>query len=122
MWFDAGLMTPDVVWTAAKGVYARPMAEHILAMILAAARGLPDRLRARTWGTSYGRVLTGATIGVVGAGGVGTELIGLLSPFAVARSLSRATPVPCRTRKSASAQLGYIRSSVRAISSSSPLP
>ena len=31
MWFDAGLMTPDVVWTAAKGVYARPMAEHILA-------------------------------------------------------------------------------------------
>jgi D-3-phosphoglycerate dehydrogenase len=83
MWFDAGLMTPDVVWTAAKGVYARPMAEHILAMILAAARGLPDRLRARTWGTSYGRILTGATIGVVGAGGVGTELIGLLSPFAV---------------------------------------
>jgi phosphoglycerate dehydrogenase-like enzyme len=83
MWFEAGLMTADVVWTAAKGVYARPMAEHILAMILAAARGLPDRLRARTWGASYGRVLTGATIGVVGAGGVGTELIGLLSPLAV---------------------------------------
>ena len=83
MWFDAGLMTPDVVWTAAKGVYARPMAEHILAMILAAARGLPERLRARTWGASYGRVLTGSTVGVVGAGGVGAELIALLSPFAV---------------------------------------
>jgi D-3-phosphoglycerate dehydrogenase len=83
MWFDAGLMTPDVVWTAAKGVYARPIAEHILAMILAAARGLPHRLRARTWGTSGGRLLTGATVGVVGAGGLGTELIDLLLPFAV---------------------------------------
>jgi phosphoglycerate dehydrogenase-like enzyme len=83
MWFDAGLMTPGVVWTAAKGVYARPIAEHILAMILAAARGLPQRVRARTWGPSGGRLLTGATVGVVGSGGVGTELIDLLSPFAV---------------------------------------
>jgi phosphoglycerate dehydrogenase-like enzyme len=83
MWFDAGLMTPDVVWTAAKGVYARPIAEHILAMILASARGLPERVRARAWGPPGGRLVTGATVGVVGSGGVGTELIGLLSPFAV---------------------------------------
>ena len=33
MWFDAGLMRPDVVWTAAKGVYARPIAEHIMAVL-----------------------------------------------------------------------------------------
>src|ERR1041385_3177667 len=46
MWLDAGLMTPDVVWTAAKGVYAKPIAEHVLALILAAARGLPERARA----------------------------------------------------------------------------
>jgi phosphoglycerate dehydrogenase-like enzyme len=83
MWFDAGLMTPDVVWTAAKGVYARPIAEHILAMILAAARGLPARARARTWGPTGGRLLSGRTVGVVGAGGTGAELIRLLAPFAV---------------------------------------
>lgn len=83
MWFDAGLMTRDVVWTAAKGVYARPIAEHILAMILASARGLTERARARTWGPTGGRLVAGTTVGVVGAGGIGTELIGLLSPLAV---------------------------------------
>lgn len=83
MWFDAGLMRPEVVWTAAKGVYARPIAEHILAMILAAARGLPARARARRWGSKGGRVVSGATVGVVGAGGIGTELIGLLAPLAM---------------------------------------
>jgi D-3-phosphoglycerate dehydrogenase len=82
-WFDAGLMTRDVVWTAAKGVYAKPIAEHILALILASARGLPERARARTWGPTGGRLVAGTTVGVVGAGGIGSELIGLLSPLAV---------------------------------------
>jgi len=82
MWFDAGLMHPDVIWTAAKGVYAKPIAEHILALILAAARGLPERARARAWGSTGGRLLTGATVGIVGAGGIGAELISLLAPFA----------------------------------------
>lgn len=81
MWFDAGLMRPDLVWTAAKGVYARPIAEHVIALILAAARGLPERARALTWGQSGGRMLAGATVGIVGSGGIGTELIGLLAPF-----------------------------------------
>ena len=81
MWFDAGLMRPDVVWTAAKGVYARPIAEHIMALILAAARRLQERARAETWGRSGGRLLAGATVGIVGSGGIGTALIGLLAPF-----------------------------------------
>jgi phosphoglycerate dehydrogenase-like enzyme len=81
LWLDAGLMQPNVIWTAAKGVYARPIAEHILALILAAARDLPKRARARTWGTAGGRLVAGATVGVVGAGGIGTELISLLAPL-----------------------------------------
>jgi len=81
LWLDAGLMQPDVVWTAAKGVYARPIAEHVLALILAAARGLPERARARTWGAPGGSLVAGATVGVVGAGGIGTHLIGLLVPL-----------------------------------------
>jgi len=81
MWLDAGLMQPNVVWTAAKGVYAKPIAEHILALILAAARDLPERARALTWGTAGGRLVAGSTVGVVGAGGIGTELISLLAPL-----------------------------------------
>ena len=80
-WFDAGLMNSEVVWTAAKGVYARPIAEHILALILAAARDLPERARTDGWGDQGGRLVTGATVGIVGAGGIGTELIALLAPF-----------------------------------------
>jgi phosphoglycerate dehydrogenase-like enzyme len=83
MWFGAGLMSRDVVWTAAKGVYARPIAEHSLALILAAARGLPERARARTWGPTGGRLIAGATVGVIGAGGIGAELIDLLAPLGV---------------------------------------
>ena len=81
MWFDAGLMNPGVVWTAAKGVYARPIAEHVLALILAAARDLPARVRAGAWGDQGGRLVTGSTVGIVGAGGIGAELITLLAPF-----------------------------------------
>jgi len=81
MWFDAGLMHPNVVWTAAKGVYARPIAEHVIALILAAARRLQERARADTWGQPGGRLLAGATVGIVGTGGIGTELLRLLAPF-----------------------------------------
>ncbi len=81
MWVDAGVMREDIVWTAAKGVYARPIAEHVVALMLAASRGLPERIRAERWGSPAGRLLRGATVGVVGAGGIGTELLALLQPF-----------------------------------------
>ena len=83
MWLDAGVMQPNIVWTAAKGVYAKPIAEHILALILAAARGLPERARAQSWGGSGGRLVAGSTVGVVGSGGIGTEVIGLLASLGV---------------------------------------
>lgn len=83
MWLDAGVMKPGVVWTAAKGVYARPIAEHVLALVLAASRDLPDRIRARAWGSPSGRLLSGATVGIVGAGGIGEEVLALLAPFGV---------------------------------------
>lgn len=81
MWLDAGVMRPDVVWTAAKGVYARPIAEHVVAFMLAGSRQFPRRLRATTWGESAGTLLAGKTVGVVGAGGIGQEVLKLLATF-----------------------------------------
>ena len=52
----------------------RAVAEHALALLLAAARGVPaaDRaLRAGDWSGRPGRELEGATVGVVGFGGIG---------------------------------------------------
>ncbi|MHB1489249.1 MAG: 2-hydroxyacid dehydrogenase [Cellulomonas sp.] len=52
----------------------RAVAEHALALLLAAARGVPaaDRaLRTGDWSGHSGRELEGATVGVVGFGGIG---------------------------------------------------
>jgi phosphoglycerate dehydrogenase-like enzyme len=82
-WIEAGVVDRERTWTAAKGVGAGPMAEHALALMLAAARELPLRLRARSWGPSGGRRLAGTVAGIIGAGGVGSELIRLLGPLGV---------------------------------------
>ena len=39
----------QLVWTCAKGVYAEPVAEHALTLLLAGLRGLGDYGRASTW-------------------------------------------------------------------------
>jgi len=82
-WFDAGVMERSRVWTAAKGVAAQSIAEHTVCLVLAGARDLPERIRARSWGAQGGRQLAGSTVGVLGAGGICAALIALLEPFGV---------------------------------------
>ncbi|CAM3693812.1 hypothetical protein ISCU110981_14175 [Isoptericola cucumis] len=36
---------PGIAWTSAKGSFARPVAEHALALTLATLRHLPERAR-----------------------------------------------------------------------------
>ena len=72
---------PDLVWTSAKGAYAEPVAEHALALTLAALRMFVVRARATSWGSADGRSLYGANVVIVGAGGIAVELIRLLAPF-----------------------------------------
>jgi phosphoglycerate dehydrogenase-like enzyme len=60
------------------------VAEHALALILAAAKALPRFARASGWdpdGRDRVRALEGATVAIVGAGGIGRALISLLAPF-----------------------------------------
>ncbi|MGF6886126.1 phosphoglycerate dehydrogenase-like enzyme [Nocardia sp. GAS34] len=75
----------DVVFTSAAGAFAHSVAEHTLMLLLAGVRQLPAHLAARGWrhkelaprmGT-----LRGATVAVVGAGGIGRELIDMLAPL-----------------------------------------
>lgn len=70
------------VWTSGKGVYARPVAEHALALALALLRRLPRRVRASSWQRDeLSRSLFGARVAIVGAGGISVELQRLLAPF-----------------------------------------
>jgi phosphoglycerate dehydrogenase-like enzyme len=72
------------VVTSATGAFALPVAEHALALMLAAARRLHTCARATEWidwTEVPARSLEGATVAIVGAGGIGQALIELLRPL-----------------------------------------
>jgi phosphoglycerate dehydrogenase-like enzyme len=71
-----------VGWTP--GVNRRSVAELALCFLLGLFRNVfntASHLRGGTWNKDGGRQLTGATIGIVGLGHVGRDLVGLLKPF-----------------------------------------
>jgi phosphoglycerate dehydrogenase-like enzyme len=82
-WATGGILDEERVWTGAQGAYADDVAEHVLGFILAAARRLPQAARRRNWIRESGRRVEGATVGLVGAGGIGTAVIRRLAPFGV---------------------------------------
>ena len=76
----------DVIVTSASGVLADQVAEHTLALLTALTRSLPIFFRAqqrREFIRRPTRDLTGATVGIVGLGGVGRRLVEVLAPFKV---------------------------------------
>jgi phosphoglycerate dehydrogenase-like enzyme len=83
-WVTGGVLDRDRRWTAARGAYADSVAEHALALILAGLKLLPTYARATTWDAGakdQGLLLRGRTVAVVGAGGIGQELIRYLRPL-----------------------------------------
>lgn len=80
-WFAAGAIDTERVFTSAAGCYAPAVAEHTLALMLVGSRRLHELARARTWTRPEPRVLAGATVAIVGCGGIGTALIELLAPL-----------------------------------------
>lgn len=71
----------DRTWTCGKGVYAEPVAELALTLLLAGLRGLGTYARAATWEPPLGANLIGARVAVVGGGGITESLLRLLGPF-----------------------------------------
>jgi phosphoglycerate dehydrogenase-like enzyme len=82
-WIERVRDTPGVQFTSAAGAYASQVAEHALALLLAGVRGLNRYARAWTWDASDDPTLEGSTVAVIGAGGIGGELIKLLEPHDV---------------------------------------
>jgi phosphoglycerate dehydrogenase-like enzyme len=80
-WLDR--IDADRVWTSAAGAYGRPVAEHALMLMLAGARRLADCARATSWRRPPLGPLDGATVAIVGTGGIGRALIELLEPLRV---------------------------------------
>ena len=74
-------LTFPVRFTSAKGSYREPVAEHALALSLALARALPERVRAKAWGRKFAFSLYDSNILILGGGGITEELLILLAPF-----------------------------------------
>ncbi len=77
----AEVLQNAVRFTSAKGSYREPVAEHALALSLALARKLPERVVAKSWGKKFAVSLYDSHIVIVGGGGITEELLLLLAPF-----------------------------------------
>ncbi|MCZ7589140.1 MAG: hypothetical protein M5U27_09875 [Gaiella sp.] len=82
-WLASGVVDDARTWTCARGVYADGVAEHALALLLAAARRLPAYARAQTWRQLDTERLRGETVTILGAGAIGRRLAELLAPLGV---------------------------------------
>lgn len=82
------------LWTCGKGVYAEPVAEMALSMLLGGMRGLTTYIGARSWLGPEGRNLRGARVTILGGGGITTELLKLLEPFDCDVTVLRRHPAP----------------------------
>jgi phosphoglycerate dehydrogenase-like enzyme len=80
------------LWTCAKGIYAQPVAEHALALMLAGMHHLPQFARTSSWHRANYRDLEGSCVTIVGGGGIAEALIGLLQPFHVEITVVRRHP------------------------------
>jgi len=78
---------PNTTIAGNAGAYAEPMAEHVLAMILAIFKNLSDRHKKLANGifdhTSENRMLRGSTCAILGFGGIGKATARLLRCFGV---------------------------------------
>jgi D-3-phosphoglycerate dehydrogenase len=83
-WVDRGDLDVARQWTSARGIYADSVAEHALTLLLAGLKLVPAYARSTTWdheAKDKGRLVRGSTVAVVGAGGIGQELIRYLRPL-----------------------------------------
>ncbi|WP_419929443.1 NAD(P)-dependent oxidoreductase [Candidatus Poriferisocius sp.] len=88
------LLDRDHLWTCGKGVYAEPVAEHVLMLALAGLRGMGSYARARSWSPPEGRNLLGGRVTVLGGGGITESLVRLLGPWDCRVTVLRRHPVP----------------------------
>ncbi len=84
------------IWTCAKGVYAEPVAELALTLMLAAMRSVDRYARSHRWleHPRSGVNLRGARVTVLGGGGITRALLRLLAPFDAEITVVRNHPAP----------------------------
>jgi phosphoglycerate dehydrogenase-like enzyme len=124
-WIRAGVVRDGRAWTSATGSFGLPVAEHALALMLAADKSLHSFARERSWiadGRHQVRSLAGEAVLIVGAGGIGRALIGLLEPFGaeVIAVTRRGRDVPGAARTLPADRVGEVWGSARHVVIAAP--
>lgn len=89
------LLNRPIILTNAAGVYAIPIAEHVLAMMLALSRRIPEIIRQQDsaeWKGVGGGELGGETALIVGLGGIGTRVAELCNAVGMRVIATRKRP------------------------------
>jgi phosphoglycerate dehydrogenase-like enzyme len=88
------VLDADRRWTCGKGVYAEPVAEHVLALTLGLLRGVGHYARRSSWSGPVGANLLGARVTVLGGGEITRSLVRLVGPFGCHVTVVRRHPDP----------------------------
>lgn len=84
--FNSGVIDPSIKWTNASGVYARPVAESAVGLLLGCLHLYPRIDRAQSWTVQKEmdrntRWLHGKEVAIIGAGGIGRDVVPMLKGF-----------------------------------------
>src|SRR3954452_2563833 len=74
-WMERISATPQVAFTSAAGASGPQGGERAPALLLAGVRGIVDSARQPTWEIPPHATLTGSTVAIIGAGGIGQAMI-----------------------------------------------
>ena len=80
----------------ARGVYARPVAEHAIALATAGLRHIVGYAREKQWSAPHGNLLVDGKVTIFGGGGITREVIRLLQGWNCDITVVRRSSEPLR--------------------------
>lgn len=85
---------PDRLWTCARDVYSRPVAEHAIALATSGLRHVVGYARQSRWTEPHGHMLVDGRLTIFGGGGIAAEIIRLLHGWNCEITVVRRNPQP----------------------------
>ncbi|MBT8239692.1 MAG: hydroxyacid dehydrogenase [Acidimicrobiia bacterium] len=85
---------PELLWTCARDVYSRPVAEHAITLATAGLRQVVEYAQETSWTAQRGTMLVDGRLTILGGGGIATSIISLLQGWNCEITIVRRTIEP----------------------------